>query len=326
MSEYRRFVSYIYEYRKGRKENNCGYAKVDIRNGVFRLRLHLQSAGKSRGVLQVYGFARRQESIFGILLGSTNAKNNVYDFQVTSSAAEIAGSEYSIDDIRGIWLKADNEDYITVWDDEPVLVEQFTTEDTEPEIIENQPAEPVPYENQVADVVEEEPSVQEESMAEEEPFVQEESTAEEEPELQEDSSVQAQSTQSGNLWARWDHFLNHYPQIQPFEDNEITQCICIAPKDLSFLQREEWQFGRNTFVRQAYMRFHHLMLGCHESGRYVLAVPGTNDSQERHMARMYGFPHFKTATAEQEENMELRAAWAEPTGYWYHFLNETIPK
>ena len=56
------------------------------------------------------------------------------------------------------------------------------------------------------------------------------------------------------------------------------------------------------------MKYHHLLLGKHQDGRYILAVPGLNRNvQDRNLAAMYGFPEFKKT---EEEN-----------GYWYHFLS-----
>ena len=56
------------------------------------------------------------------------------------------------------------------------------------------------------------------------------------------------------------------------------------------------------------MKYHHLMLGRHENGQYILAVPGLNrGTQDRNLAAMYGFPEYKAA-----EEKEF--------GYWYHFL------
>ena len=42
MSGYRRFVAYVYEYLKGKKENNCGFIKVEEREQQCRIELHLQ--------------------------------------------------------------------------------------------------------------------------------------------------------------------------------------------------------------------------------------------------------------------------------------------
>ncbi len=340
VSEYRRFISYIYEYQRGRKQSNCGYAKVEIRGGVFRLRMHLQTSGKDIPELKVYGFVRKQGSIYGIWLGSVGLKNQAYDFQTTSQAAHIGGSSYTSGELRGLWMRGAGENYITVWDDEPVAVEQFTDREPE-ESIKAGAGEPEKQNGAgmaVMQKVREKPAPQiSMGMPEKESSLQEQGTQKQETQKQEtqgqetqEQGIQAQSVQrQGTLAGRWQNFLQHYPQLCPFADEEITQCISIAPKDLSFLPREEWQFGKNTFLRQAYAQYHHLMLGCHAGGRYVLAVPGKfRDMQEKHLARMYGFPYYKEAVTSSGEQ-ELSAAdtgGIEPEGYWYHFLNEACPR
>ena len=404
VSEYRRFISYIYEYQRGRKQNNCGYAKVEIRSGVFRLRLHLQPVGTDKGELQVYGFVRKPGHIYGILLGSVEMKNHAYDFQAVSQAAGIGGSAYPAGELRGIWLRGNGENYITIWDDEPVEVDQFTDRELEESAGGAEPhagstlagteemraggaltgAERV----QVDDALENAEKTQaddalvnmektqtdgalanvEKTQTDgalanvektQEVFIDEEAQGNNTPaggdarRQESGEGIYAQSVAGtvperaawpGSLAGRWNNFLQHYPQIRPFTDEEITQCISIAPKDLSFLPREEWQFGKNPFLRQAFAQYHHLMLGCHASGRFVLAVPGSFRSmQEKHLARMSGFPYYKEAagmeaadhlgTADHPETADhLGAAeeslWAasigsmEPEGYWYHFLNE----
>lgn len=427
MPEYRRFISYIYEYQSGRKAKNCGYVKVEIRSGVCRLRLHMQSPRRMADTLRIYAFVRVQEGLPGILLGSAAVRGSICDFQWNGPAMDVADSGYSIDDVRGIWLRgADGENYITVWDDETVAEEQFIepgaraaagetrialddpaagqtapetavaaaetdekkpemsgdeagtdekkpgmsgdepgTDERKPEMSGDEPGtderKPEMSGDERATDVERAQTDGEELGANGERTradgeklgvdaenaqtggeklgvdVERAQTDREEPgadtgraERDEDreepapGTVQPQGAVPGSLWMRWENFLNHYPQINPFADGEITQCIAIAPKDISFLQRGEWQLGRSTFVRQAYMRYHHLLLGCHVSGRFVLAVPGTSESQERHMARMYGFLYYKEADGAQ--NGEVCAAGqekqAEPQGYWFRFLNE----
>lgn len=284
MSEYRRFIAYIYEYQRGIKRANCGYVKVEVRNGICRLCLHLRPGRKLSGSLQVYGFVRAADRILGLPLGAAPLRNSACEFQISMPAAGIGDTAYSLSDLRGIWLKnGTDENYISVWDEEPVAVEQFTTE---------LPGE-IPGE--------------EHADAEAEPEPQPAGGGEAVRDMRPDITA---AQEPGSLAQRWEKFLYHYPQMQPFSDDEITQCIRIAPKDISFLKREEWQFSQNTFLRQAYMRYRHLMLGRHENGRFVLAVPGTCENpQEKHLARMYGFPFFKEA-AEQ------------PFGYWYHFISE----
>ena len=69
MSGYRRFVAYVYEYQKGRKAGNCGFIKVEDRDGRCTMELHLQCPGLTPDVeCRIYGFVRRAGLLNGILL------------------------------------------------------------------------------------------------------------------------------------------------------------------------------------------------------------------------------------------------------------------
>ena len=43
MSEYRHFIAYIYEYQNGDKKKNAGFVKVNIRNGICRIQMKIQT-------------------------------------------------------------------------------------------------------------------------------------------------------------------------------------------------------------------------------------------------------------------------------------------
>ena len=51
LADYRRFVSYIYAYRNGKKEKNTGFAKVEARKRNLRISIQLE-AQPSRSRLQ----------------------------------------------------------------------------------------------------------------------------------------------------------------------------------------------------------------------------------------------------------------------------------
>ena len=68
---YRRFIAYVYEYRKGKKEDNCGFMKVEVRNHMCTIEPHLRVGNLAAGeVCKVYGFVRKEGLMNGILLGS----------------------------------------------------------------------------------------------------------------------------------------------------------------------------------------------------------------------------------------------------------------
>ena len=74
---YRRFIAYVYEYRKGKKEDNCGFMKVEVRNHMCTIEPHLQVGNLAAGeVCKVYGFVRKEGLMNGILLGSCKTEAN----------------------------------------------------------------------------------------------------------------------------------------------------------------------------------------------------------------------------------------------------------
>ena len=86
--------------------------------------------------------------------------------------------------------------------------------------------------------------------------------------------------------------FNNYPRIYPFEDNEVTRCVKIEPKDIGMLPAELWILSNNSFLLHGYYCYHHLIFaelvdsyGC----RYFIGVPGIYHNRERFMARMFGF-------------------------------------
>lgn len=282
MSEYRRFISYIYYYSNGKKERNCGYVKVEVRGNLCRLQLHLERNGQEKKPLKVYGFVREGDYLLGLLLGETAGKGKACDFQTATPVQRFADSSYTVQQVCGIWLTGTEiETYITVWDDEPTDLNRFVTELPQREV-------PIEKEQPVLELTAEQ--------------------ADEKWEKETDSS----------LAGRWNQFCYHYPAMRVFADEEISECLQIAPKDISFLGESQWSYLQSPFVRQAAAKYHHLMVGRHQNGRFVLAVPGIyGDMQNRQLARMYGFPMFKEASVPENTSVQMEQMF----GYWYHFID-----
>ena len=47
MPEYRRFIAYFYEYIDGKKQKNAGFAKVELRNGMWRILFRLNTENRT---------------------------------------------------------------------------------------------------------------------------------------------------------------------------------------------------------------------------------------------------------------------------------------
>ena len=329
MSEYRHFIAYIYEYQNGNKKKNTGFVKVNIRNGICRMQMKIQTDAGKNGTYSIYGFVHEGDWIYGISVGTAVLKKGLCEGVMTVSEEVLRQKGYTFDQLSGLWVqKAEGtgapqqEYFLTIWDERSVDWKQFVTElPEEEEPVEDsgtqsegeadsavnsteQPAENMDFSGNVTE------SMKSVAGSKENEGIQstDVSDVEQEVSAQEAGTVGTAADSQTRLDSRWAQFQYHYPHAEPFEDGEILECLQIAPKDIAFLGNRERMFCSSPFVQQKYMKYHHLLLGKYQDGRYILAVPGLNRNvQDRNLAAMYGFPEFKKT---EEEN-----------GYWYHFLS-----
>ena len=489
MAEYRRFVAYIYEYVNGIKGENAGFVKVESRNGICRIQLHLQAVPAEETSLQVDGFVRTQNHVGVIPLGMCRVKGKSAEFKGNTPHRNFGNSDYSLEQIAGMFLEGENGSvFATAWDNEPIDVDELkrfaknvhmkqkaaVVNKENPEAVKSVRGDKAPefkdsmekladagnvsgisekeetdaaanaQKNDDSRLAEESsetaesdgmPGSEELSAAEGRPDsemfeakapgseeVKEANGVENAGEVREasidadadelssgDAEGESESTDSmvgesveadennnsnnnvgnnirnnvrnsgytnngntnnngssnnqyansnrnsnngyannngnsnnqnannngyansGNqvhmaqargrqqasgrcnmncansgLDRKWDQFQCHYPPMEPFTDDEIVECIRIAPKDIMFLRRDDQRFARNNFLLQSFYNYQHLMLGRLRDGGYVLGVPGLYENQERFMANMFGFMNFKEARPGKQENF----------GYW----------
>ena len=197
MSEYRRFVSYMYEYTNGKKNKNTGFAKVESRNGICRMQIHLQKIPQEEETLNIYGFVREGGWLLGIFLGQIGVKNACGDARIQTQAERIGGSAYRLEQIAGLWVESGlGRTYLTVFDDEGVDTEKLVTALPDEKKPEEEPQEEASAEAQeelreeASAEAEEEP--REEASAEAAEELREEVSAEAEEELREEASVEAE--------------------------------------------------------------------------------------------------------------------------------------
>ena len=127
MSGYQRFIAYVYEYQKGKKAENCGFLKVEIKNSSCRIELHLHCPGLPPQMeAQIYAFFRKDGLINGILLGSCNTAADMAECILECDSANLAYSGISFEQVGGIIIRTQAGGfYGTEWDDLPVRPDDF---------------------------------------------------------------------------------------------------------------------------------------------------------------------------------------------------------
>lgn len=127
MAGYQRFVAYVYEYRKGKKSQNCGFMKVEVRDNRCRLEVNLQCPGLTPQVpCKIYGFVRNSGLLDGILLGICQTKDGAVQHMVELDARDMNHSGVALGKFGGMILKTESGAFFgTEWDDQAIRPENF---------------------------------------------------------------------------------------------------------------------------------------------------------------------------------------------------------
>lgn len=127
MAEYRRFIAYVYEYRNGKKTDNCGFVKVEVRNGLCTVEIHLQVAGLiPEEECKVFTFLRKEGLLQGIWIGSCKTEKDMIEGNLETEVQSVGGSGIPLEKMGGmIFTTASGGFYGTQWDDQSIRPDNF---------------------------------------------------------------------------------------------------------------------------------------------------------------------------------------------------------
>lgn len=377
MPEYKRFIAYFYEYINGKKQKNAGFAKVELRNGMWRILFRLTTDAVPEPPVQVYGFIRERGYLLGLPMGEMRSGSEISEEWAYRADSPIGTGDYHMENLVGIWIRSGEQRcFISVWDDDPVEVNRFVLElpkerKAEERMWKERTADAA-EERQAADITGEEKGAR---TADEEGEGQAAQTTdiagEKRKEQEGDAEAERQAAQATDIAgekrkeqtvdtegkeqvaetqmtdmaaehqtirtadmsvkeqevkqdAQFLHaaerrdssgcveeLLQKRQHFQPFQDQEITDCVQIMPCDVMRLQQEKRQVGRSSFLQHGYYQHRHLLLGRSRDGAYVLGVPGIRSQQEQYMAKMFGYDQFK---------MSRICDCGRVFGYWYRSI------
>lgn len=117
MPDYRRLISYIYEYEGKEKGKNVGFVKLESRGGQCRLNLNVKRIYVGGNAIGVYLLDRNRRETF---LGNIFVRGGSGEFRTTVDARNIEGSGNSLDTYCGLTVhdvKNSWRSYTTIWED-----------------------------------------------------------------------------------------------------------------------------------------------------------------------------------------------------------------
>lgn len=134
MADYKRLVSYIYAYPGGVRDKNVGFAKAEVRNGQFKLTVSVKGVYTDTpelfGIYVMVDGKKHQPGGFTLLkTGTVMINQGIGQYQDLFNPMNINQSGYTFEDISGIALARENEDFyrmFSLWEDCILNTEDIT--------------------------------------------------------------------------------------------------------------------------------------------------------------------------------------------------------
>jgi len=122
MSQYKRIVSYLYQYLNGDKGQNIGYVRLEQKGRQCRVFVQMRAVGTSF-VPEVWLFKQEPLCIEYISIGKMSAHPGNLQIKVVTSSDDVCSSGHPASDFDGavIYIN-DKEYYATTWTNESIYI------------------------------------------------------------------------------------------------------------------------------------------------------------------------------------------------------------
>lgn len=128
MTNYKRFVSYFYQYESGRKNSNTGYARIETSDEVCKVSLNCNFKTIAGRVGRVYFVKKYHDQTDGILVGTATTKEDGLEARVSMPKGAIENAKIRFYEITGIVVCFSKENYfVTEWDGAPITYRQVAS-------------------------------------------------------------------------------------------------------------------------------------------------------------------------------------------------------
>lgn len=344
MADYHRFVAYIYEYVNGKKMQNTGFAKIELRNAICRIQIHIQNIRMLDGKTEVFGIVRqpkesRKNNPIILLIGEGQTQGSGFDRRFTVPEEPFVEESCRFEQVCGIYIRSQSgRNWMTVFDDEPIAIEnlgkseEIKAETDEENVKKSETDKEAVEENEtdkenvgIKENEKSEKSTESEADQElqdavsqkERPKETDEEISQKETAGKSENENEIRSAETENKCqgcepgtdTRWNRATARYIHFQPVQDEKIEDAIRIQPSDLKILWQKGLRQGSNSFLMHGYYQHQHLMIGKGKEGGYILGIPGFYG--EKNMAEMFGFPEFRRAKTERTSEIKEQTF-----GYW----------
>ena len=323
MSDYKRFISYIYGYDQGEKRENTGFVKVNARGGECRIWVHVKGFyGQRQKPYRVYIFRQKREKLEGQYLGELESRNGALEWNGVTQTDSLMGG-FGLEESRGIYIEGETRVFAAEWDDYPVDVDRFQSLERSarqegPREIREVRREQRQPEN-IQDTESSGKSSREEEKSDE---TKKENVLTADSESSQIVQMAADSEPEDPRKRQWEYLVSRFPAVR-YQDASgvLLTGIRLGNRELSRIPRDKWGLGNNSFLLHGFYQHHHLLLlrkTTEEQVNYYIGVPGIYNEKEQMLASMFGFEEFRVLKAPDKGP----SAGCENFGYWCRLLKQ----
>ena len=294
MSDYQRIVSYLYEYSRGIKGPNVGFAKIEKRQNQLRLYFHVKTNDQPLEY-KIYFYRFHHGTMEGTLIDTVKRTDTIVEFKNTYPLT------MDLNQIEGFLIYHSNDHFFgSEWNEHPITIRSFLPLDqASGQEQTDQPSASFPSEsseeNKSPDDTQKKVLIPEEELSEEseepserspEPEQREESKQSEAPQsslaeyiealqLEQDAKEQDQE----NVESSFD--WKEYPSLPLPPSYGMSPCIKIQLEDLPLIPDLPDHLQTNGFLLLNYGNYGHLLLAWNKEKKHrYLGVPGIFDNEK----------------------------------------------
>lgn len=277
MSEYRRVVSYLYKYVKGKKEENTGYVRVENRQDGLRIQFHIKDLRMThKSPMKVYFYIHKKGKLqtffvdeFLFSQGNCEYKNTILPQTDLPDLSEIHGV---------IFMKENTLIYGSCWDDREIIEEQILLHDSVQKIEET----PTQQDNDIEKIEKTPENISPKNISS----------------PSETDTVSEIILESSEVKAPEITLLEEREKIDFGDSSSSIEAVKIALSDLDTLKNESKgnDYSQNPFLLQGYETYGYLLFGKvqfpEKEPFWILGIPGTYHNREKYLADLYGFSDY----------------------------------
>lgn len=260
MSNYRRFITYLFYYEDGEKRSQCGHARIEQRQNQGRIDFYIKDCDIDIEEVKPYFFSKQGE--VQIPIGVMQAKKNVTEGSFVFGCNPMGNTEHRFSQMSGLFIRlGENKMIVSQWEDDGVDWKQLLNVGNE--------------------------------------GLQASADRKHEMEKEEKLPLQNQSLAMPDSvrppMEELEYQLCSLRQKQyPFRGNLTDWAIQAQLRDIRLLPKGYWKLANNSFVLRGYFNYGSILIGyMYAEKKYFIGIPGIFHKQEKAIAGIFGFEHFR---------------------------------